>query len=42
VNFFAQAKVAYSLPDAGMGIAFTSIEPSGLSILDAWLVELRK
>jgi len=42
VNFFAQAKVAYSRPDAGMGIAFTSIEPSSLSILDAWLVELRK
>jgi len=42
VNFFAHGKVAYSRPEAGMGIAFTLIEPSGLSILEAWLAELRK
>jgi hypothetical protein len=42
VNFFAQGQVAYSRPDAGMGIAFTSIEPNSLSILDDWLGELRK
>jgi len=42
VNFFAQGKVAYSRPDAGMGIAFVLIEPSSLSILDAWLAEPRK
>ena len=42
VNFMAQGKVAYARKDGGMGIAFTSIEPSSLPILDAWLAELRK
>jgi hypothetical protein len=42
VNFTAQGKVAYARNNGGMGIAFTSIEPSGLSILDAWLADLRK
>jgi hypothetical protein len=41
VTFTAQGKVAYSRHNAGMGVAFTSIEPSGVSILDAWLTELR-
>jgi hypothetical protein len=41
-NFVAQGKVAYSRPNSGMGIAFTSIEPSSLPILDAWLTDLRK
>jgi PilZ domain len=41
VNFVAQGKVAYARPDLGMGVAFTSIEPSSLAILDAWLAELR-
>ena len=40
-NFFAHGKVAYSRPDAGMGIAFTLIEPSSLLVLEAWLAELR-
>jgi PilZ domain len=40
VNFIAQGKVAYSR-SGGMGIAFTSIEPSSLSILDSWLAGLR-
>jgi hypothetical protein len=42
VNFMAQGKVAYSRKDGGMGVAFTSIEPSSLPILDAWLADLRK
>jgi hypothetical protein len=41
-NFFAHGNVAYSRPDAGMGIAFTLVEPSALSILEDWLAELRK
>jgi len=42
VNFVTQGKVAYSRPNSGMGIAFTSIEPSSLPVLDAWLADLRK
>ena len=41
-NLISQGTVAYSRNNGGMGIAFTSIEPSSLSILDAWLVDLRK
>jgi hypothetical protein len=41
VTLAAQGKVAYARENAGMGIAFTSIDPSGVSILDAWLTELR-
>lgn len=40
--FVAQGRVAYSREFAGMGLAFTSIEPSSVSILDDWLTELRK
>lgn len=40
--FVAQGRVAYSRDSAGMGIAFTSIEPRGVSTLDDWLTELRK
>lgn len=38
----AQGKVAHSRRDGGMGIRFTSIEPTSVSILDAWLIELRE
>ena len=41
-NVLAQGTVAYSRDNGGMGIAFTSIEPSSLPILDAWLDDLRK
>ena len=34
--------VAYLRNKGGMGIAFTSIEPSCVSIQDAWLTGLRK
>ena len=40
-NLIAQGTVAYSRNNDGMGIAFTSIEPSCVSILDAWLTGLR-
>ena len=41
-NLTAQGTVAYSRNNGGMGIAFTSVEPSSLPILDAWLDDLRK
>jgi len=41
-NVIAQATVAYSRDNGGMGIGFTSIEPTSLPILDAWLDYLRK
>lgn len=41
VNLIAGGKVVYSQPDWGMRIAFISIEPSSLAILDAWLARLR-
>ena len=41
-NLIAQGTVAYSRNNGGMGIAFTAIEPSYVSILDAWLTGLRK
>ena len=41
-NLMAQGTVAYSRDNGGMGIAFTSVEPSSLPILDAWLDDLRK
>jgi hypothetical protein len=40
-NFTAQGTVAYSQQNDGMGITFTSIEPSSLSVLDLWLANLR-
>jgi len=41
-NFSAIGRVAYSRPNTGMGIAFTTIEPSSLHVLDVWLEGLRK
>jgi PilZ domain len=37
--FAAEGTVVYSRPGAGMGIAFASIEPGSVSILDSWLAE---
>ncbi|HEY6442178.1 MAG TPA: PilZ domain-containing protein [Candidatus Acidoferrales bacterium] len=37
VVFEALGTVAYSLSGRGMGITFTSIEPSSIAILDGWL-----
>lgn len=38
--FEAEGTVIYSRERAGMGIAFTAIEPRSRSILDDWLAEL--
>jgi hypothetical protein len=35
--FEARGTVAYSLSGKGMGITFTSIEPSSIAIVDGWL-----
>jgi PilZ domain len=37
----ALGKVAHSRPDAGMGIAFLTIEPNSVPVLDSWLTNLR-
>jgi hypothetical protein len=42
MNFSAIGKVAYSRPNSGMGIAFITIEPRSLEVLDLWLANLRK
>jgi ABC-type Na+ transport system ATPase subunit NatA len=41
VNFYAGGKVAYSQPNSGMGIAFTTVEVSRSQILGTWLASLR-
>ncbi len=41
-HLVAQGKVTYSRPNSGMGIAFITIEPSSLPVLDVWLANLRK
>jgi PilZ domain len=40
--FAAEGTVVYARERAGMGISFTSIEPSGVSILEDWLAELAR
>jgi len=42
MNFVALGRVAYSRPNSGMGIAFTTIEPKSQGVLDIWLADLRK
>ena len=37
----ALGKLVYSKPNAGMGIAFTKIEPSSQAILEKWIASLR-
>jgi hypothetical protein len=41
-SFQAQARVAYSLPGRGMGLAFTVIAPEQLEILDKWIATNRE
>jgi hypothetical protein len=38
----ALGKVANSRPNAGMGIAFITIEPSSFPVLDGWLASLKE
>lgn len=37
----ALGKVVYSTPNSGMGIAFTTIEPSSQATLEKWIASLR-
>jgi hypothetical protein len=39
-QFDSAASVVYTLPDMGMGVAFTSIEPEMLLLLDKWISEV--
>jgi hypothetical protein len=39
-SFEAQANVVYSRSGMGMGLAFTTVEPEQLIVLDQWLSEL--
>jgi hypothetical protein len=41
MNFTAIGKVAYSRPNAGMGIAFITIEAKNQELLDLWLENIR-
>jgi hypothetical protein len=41
-HLVAQGRVNYSRPCSGMGIAFTTVEPNGLLVLDLWLAGVRK
>lgn len=38
--FEANANVVYSMSGMGMGLAFTTVEPEQLVVLDQWLAEL--
>jgi hypothetical protein len=42
MNLVALGRVAYSRPNSGMGIAFTTIETKSQEVLDMWLAYLRK
>lgn len=42
VNFAAIGKVAYSVPNSGMGIAFITIDAKSQEVIDLWLANLRK
>ena len=39
-SFEAHANVVYSMTGMGMGLAFTTVEPKQLIVLDQWLAEL--
>jgi hypothetical protein len=39
-SFEAHAEVVYSKTGMGMGLAFTTVEPEQLQVLDRWLAEL--
>jgi hypothetical protein len=41
-QLFAHGRVTYSRPGTGIGIAFVTIEPSSLPVLEAWLAGLRE
>lgn len=41
-TFVASGRVAYARPNAGMGIAFMTIDPKSQEVLDLWLASLRR
>jgi hypothetical protein len=41
-SFEAKAKVVYSQPSFGMGVAFTEVTPAQKSQLEKWLAQLTK
>jgi hypothetical protein len=41
-HFVAQGRVANSQPNSGIGIAFVTIDPSSVPVLDTWLASLKK
>ncbi len=40
-SFAALGKVVFSRPSSGMGIAFTTIEPTSQTTLEKWIATLR-
>lgn len=41
-NFVAMGKVTHGNPAAGIGVAFTQVEPNQQSILEKWMDQLRE
>lgn len=39
-TFTTLAKVIYAQPNMGMGVAFTTIEPAQMDVLQKWLAEI--
>lgn len=42
VSFEAEATVVYSKIGMGMGLAFTSIDPQQMGVLEKWLGEIER
>lgn len=42
MNFVALGKVTYANPDAGIGVAFTQVEPNQQAILEKWINQLKE
>lgn len=40
-SFVALGKIVYALPNAGMGVLFTEIEPNYQLVLESWIAQLR-
>lgn len=40
-SFVALGKIVYALPNAGMGVVFTEIEPNYQLVLENWIAQLR-
>lgn len=40
-SFVALGKIVYALPNAGMGVVFTEIEPNHQLVLEGWIAQVR-